>query len=64
MNVLDASIIKQRADVIKMSQSSRPDLHANGLKFIDVDRSAFRGLAQDQLLSELESKIRQGRVKR
>jgi len=42
MNVLDASIIKQGADVIKMSQSSRPDLHANGLKFIDVDRSAFR----------------------
>lgn len=42
MNELDGSIIKQRADVIKLSESLRPELQAKGLEFIDVDRSAFR----------------------
>ena len=42
MNELDASIIKQRADVTKLSESLRPELQAKGCEFIDVDRSAFR----------------------
>lgn len=42
MNELDASIIKQRADVTKLSESLRPELQAKGLEFIDVDRTAFR----------------------
>ena len=42
MNELDASIVKQRADVTKLSESLRPVLQAKGLEFIDVDRSAFR----------------------
>ena len=42
MNELDGAIIKQRADVTKLSESLRPELQAKGLEFIDVDRSAFR----------------------
>ena len=42
MNELDAAIIKQRADVTKLSESLRPELQAKGLEFIDVDRAAFR----------------------
>lgn len=42
MNELDGAIIKQRADVTKLSESLRPELQSKGLEFIDVDRSAFR----------------------
>ena len=42
MSELDAAIVKQRADVTRLSESLRPDLQAKGLEFIDVDRSAFR----------------------
>jgi tripartite ATP-independent transporter DctP family solute receptor len=39
---LDRSAVDQRADIAKLSQSLRTDLSAKGLKFIDVDRAAFR----------------------
>lgn len=42
MSELDRSIAEQRADVVRMSDSLRPELQAKGLQFIDVDRSAFR----------------------
>ncbi|MDA9409789.1 MULTISPECIES: TRAP transporter substrate-binding protein [unclassified Bradyrhizobium] len=38
----DRSAADQRADIAKLSQSLRTDLSAKGLKFIDVDRAAFR----------------------
>jgi tripartite ATP-independent transporter DctP family solute receptor len=39
---LDRSAVDQRADIAKLSQSLRADLSTKGLKFIDVDRAAFR----------------------
>ena len=36
------SLIDQRADVARLSQTLRKELEAKGTKFIEVDREAFR----------------------
>jgi tripartite ATP-independent transporter DctP family solute receptor len=40
----DKSVLDERADIAKLSQSLRQDLSAKGLQFNDVDRDAFRNV--------------------
>jgi len=39
---LDRSLVDQRADVARLSQTLRKDLETKGTKFIEVDREGFR----------------------
>lgn len=55
---LDRSVVDQRADIAKLSQSLRTDLSAKGLKFIDVDRAAFRqALSKTSFYADWKSKF-------
>ncbi|KRQ11334.1 TRAP transporter substrate-binding protein [Bradyrhizobium manausense] len=55
---LDRSAVDQRADIAKLSQSLRNDLSAKGLKFIDVDRAAFRqALAKTSFYADWKAKF-------
>jgi TRAP-type transport system periplasmic protein len=54
----DRSALDQRADIAKLSDSLRTELAGKGLKFIDVDRQAFRqALAKTTFYSDWKSKF-------
>lgn len=55
---LDRSAADQRADIAKLSQSLRTDLTSKGLKFVDVDRTAFRqALAKTSFYADWKAKF-------
>jgi tripartite ATP-independent transporter DctP family solute receptor len=54
----DRSAVQQRADIAKLSESLRADLSAKGIKFIDVDRTAFRqAVSRTSFYSDWRSKF-------
>jgi tripartite ATP-independent transporter DctP family solute receptor len=54
----DRSAVQQRADIAKLSESLRADLSAKGIKFIDVDRAAFRqAVSRTSFYSDWRSKF-------
>ncbi len=55
---LDRSADDQRADIARLSQTLRTDLMAKGLKFVDVDRAAFRrALAKTSFYADWKAKF-------
>jgi len=54
----DRSAADQRADIAKLSETLRTDLAAKGLKFVDVDRVAFRqALAKTSFYADWKAKF-------
>jgi tripartite ATP-independent transporter DctP family solute receptor len=58
MREFDRSAADERADIAKLSESLRAELTAKGMKFIDVDRAAFRqALAKTSFYADWKAKF-------